>query len=416
MIPFLTRLGLVLFHALWEISLLGLAAWGGLLLLRRRSAQARYAFACAMLGAMVAMPAATFLLSAPGEPSRALEGAVRVLAQEGQGAPAATPWLALAWILGASLMTLRLGGGLWWLDRAYVRPSVPAPEAWRAVAARLASRMGVRCPLDLRVTEKADSPLVIGWRRPVLLVPAAAFLNLDPAALEAVLAHELAHVRRGDYFANLLQSAAEALLFFHPAAWWLSGHVRELREHCCDDAAAAACGDPFILAQGLSSLERLRRTLPCEPQPPYALGAAKGNLMPRITRLFTPRDASVPSFRGLALLLGAAVLAGAVVLACQPPRTRPVADLDFSQVKVAHQPAAPAYPPLAKVARIQGTVEVRVTIDEQGVPVAVEAVSGPEELRATAIDYAGAWKFAPVVRNGKAVKARFTIAMPFRLR
>ncbi len=416
MIAFLSRLGLVLFHALWEVSLLGLAAWGGLVLLRRHPAERRYGFACAMLGAMVALPAATFLLSVPGEPSRALEGAARVLAQEGQGVPAATPWLALGWILGASLMTLRLGGGLWWLERAYVRPSVPAPGPWRAAAGRLASRMGVRRPLDLRVTERADSPMVIGWRRPILLVPAAAFLNLDPAALEAILAHELAHVRRGDYLANLLQSAAEALLFFHPAAWWLSGHVRELREHCCDDAAAAACGDPIALAQGLSSLERLRRTLSREPQPPLALGAAKGNLMPRIARLFTPRDASVPSFRGLALLLGAAVLAGAVVLACRAPRTRPVAELDFSQVKVAHQPAAPAYPPLAKIARIQGTVVVEITVGPDGIPIAAHAVEGPAQLRQTAENYAMGWKFEPAMLNGVAQTARFKLTMPFRLK
>ncbi|BDU72600.1 M56 family metallopeptidase [Mesoterricola silvestris] len=416
MIPILDRLGLALFHSLWEVSVLGLAAWGGLLLLRRRPAETRYAFACGMLGAMVALPAATFLLSAPGAPSEALAGAVRQVAMEGQGVRAATPWLALAWVLGASLMTLRLGGGLWWLERAFVKPSRPAPEAWAEAAAKLASRMGVHRPLALRVGTRGDSPLVIGFFRPVILVPAAAFLNLDSAALEAVLAHEIAHVRRGDYLANALQSAAEALLFFHPAAWWLSGHVRELREHCCDDAAAEACGDPLALAQGLASLERLRRTLPIEPDPACALGAAKGNLMPRITRLFTPRDASVPSFRGLALMVGAAALAGAFVLACRAPRTRPLADVDFSQVKIAHQPAAPAYPPEAKIARIQGTVEVRVTIDEQGVPIAVEAVSGPEELRPTAVDYAKGWTFAPLLRDGKPVKARFLITMPFRLR
>lgn len=283
--PTLALLGVTLFHALWEVTLLGLLAWGGLFLLRRRPASARYRFASLGLGAMVAAPLGTFLLLGPwgrGGGAFLFDLSVRsmlVMQDAASGATllaafrTLTPWLALGWILGAAFMVCRLGGGLWWLDRHYLAPSTPAPEPWQAKAEALAAGLGIQRRVKVRTSPKADSPLVIGWLKPVVLVPASTFLHLPPAALEAVLAHELAHVRRSDFLANLLQSLAEALLFFHPAAWWLSRHVRELREHCCDDVAAALCGDPMALAEGLSALARLRRTLPklqnrC-PGPPW---------------------------------------------------------------------------------------------------------------------------------------------------
>jgi TonB family protein len=426
--PFLAGVGLAVFHALWEVTLLGLLAWAGLFLLRRRSARARYAFACWSLGAMVAAPVLTFLASGrPGAGEVAFDAALLVI-QEGRGGATwlsvlhdLAPWLALAWALGAALMGLRLGGGLWWLERRYVAPSRPVPLFWQETAQRLATRMGVSRRIRIHLSRAADSPLVIGWLRPVILVPASAFLHLTPEALEAVLAHEIAHVRRSDYFANLLQSVAEAILFFHPAAWWLSRHVRELREHCCDDVAAALCGDPMALAEGLSTLERLRRTLQSstDPAPELALGAAKGNLMLRIDRLFRSQSVTIPSFRGLAFMLAAASLLGAATLATQgkpAPKPAAVVETEFSAIKIRHQPPAPAYPASAKAARIQGVVIVSITVDEKGLPEKVEAVEGPEELRATAVDYAKAWKFQPFKVKGMATKACFKLTMPFKLR
>ena len=437
----LARLGFTLLHAMWEVALLGLLAWGALQLLRSRPAKTRYAFACLSLGAMVAAPALTFIIlgTLPGfSGPEAFAGTTHffLVIREGATLPTCqallrtlTPGLAISWALGAAFMTLRLAGGLWWLERHYVAPSLPAPTAWQHRAQGLAANLGINRKVRVNTSLAADSPLVIGWFRPVVLIPASAFLHLTPEALEAVLAHELAHICRADYLANLLQSLGEALLFFHPAAWWLSRHVRELREHCCDDLAASLCGNPMALAQGLSALERLRRTPPphAEPAPRLALGAAKGNLMPRITRLFRPQEAVLPSFRGLALMLAAASLVGAATLAAQSaskpsaaPSTQLTADqaaeVKFDQVQVIDQPNPPAYPAEAKSRRIQGTVVVSVTVNKKGIPVKVEALSGPEELRSTAVGYAKVWKFAPVLIKGKAVTARFQLEMPFKLK
>lgn len=429
----LHHLGFVVLQALWELAVLGLLAWAALGLLRRRSPRIRYAVACGFLVAMVLVPLVHLLqpwlagasLSAPAEgggvaapvlfgEAPALRGRVRDLA----------PFLAWAWMLGSASMLARMGAGFWWLERRYLAEATAVPDGLQA---RLGQRMGLRQRARLFASRRAASPLLLGWLKPVVLVPSAAFLHLAPEALEAVLAHELAHLRRRDPLVNLLQGLAEALLFFHPCAWWLSARIRDLREHCCDDEAAALCGDPLPLAEGLAALERLRRGLPSDPSP--ALAAAKGKLMHRITRLFAPEPCTAPSGRALFLALAAASLLGAGTLALQqdPPKpTQPkaaapsketaVQDVDFSRIKVRHQPPPPAYPAEAKEQRIQGTVVVELRVDETGVPIAVKALEGPEALRPTAIAYAQDWRFEPLKVKGKPVQARFKLTMPFRLR
>ena len=94
-----------------------------------------------------------------------------------------------------------------------------------------------------------EVPTVIGWLRPVVLMPASALSGMGPQQLEAILAHELAHIRRHDYLVNLLQTVVETLLFYHPAVWWLSGRIRVERENCCDDLAVSLCGDPYAYAE-----------------------------------------------------------------------------------------------------------------------------------------------------------------------
>jgi hypothetical protein len=98
----------------------------------------------------------------------------------------------------------------------------------------------------------------MGILRSLIILPASALLALTPEELEAVLAHELEHVRRADYFWNLVQTAVETLFFFHPAVWWLGARVRQQRELCCDDAAVRACADPLLYATALLRLEERR--------------------------------------------------------------------------------------------------------------------------------------------------------------
>jgi uncharacterized protein (TIGR03435 family) len=146
-------------------------------------------------------------------------------------------------------------------------------------------------------------PTVVGWLRPVVLVPVGALGGLPAEHLEALLLHELAHIRRHDYLVNILQSVAEALLFYHPAVWWVSGHIRAERELCCDDVAVAVSGDALTYARALAQLESYR------PAHISAAVAANGASLPdRIARLL---GLSRPAARSG---LGSGVLTVAVLL------------------------------------------------------------------------------------------------------
>lgn len=140
--------------------------------------------------------------------------------------------------------------------------------------------MGIAGPVRVLISMRVDVPSVLGWLRPVILLPPATMMGLTPQQLEGMLAHELAHVRRHDYLVNIVQTIAETLLFYHPAVWWMSRQIRHERELCCDDLAVQACGDPLCDARALTTLEKLRVAAPR-----LAMGSTSGPLLYRIQRL-----------------------------------------------------------------------------------------------------------------------------------
>ena len=186
------------------------------------------------------------------------------------------PAIAVIWLAGVVVLLIRMAGG-WW----HVRPLHQAAFAmnssrWQSACRRLAYRLGL--PAAAHVVESAlvDVPTVVGCLRPAILLPIAALASLSPAQVEAILAHELAHIRRHDYAMNVLQTVAETLLFYHPAVWWLSNRIRAEREHCCDAIAVSVCGDPVGYAQALAELESWRAGSAA-----MALAATGGSLLDR---------------------------------------------------------------------------------------------------------------------------------------
>jgi beta-lactamase regulating signal transducer with metallopeptidase domain len=197
----------------------------------------------------------------------------------------ALPWLFAAWLCGvAAFSAVQLAG---WLEiHRRRRRGARLAEELRAVVPRLCRSLGIRRPVALLESAAVAVPAVIGWLRPVVLVPASALAGLTPQQLELILAHELAHVRRNDYLVNLVQAVVETLLFYHPAAWWMSRQVRREREHCCDDLAVAVAGNRLEYARALAVLEELRAA-PLRLAP-AATGPAHGVLLSRIRRLLAP--------------------------------------------------------------------------------------------------------------------------------
>ncbi|HPU34904.1 MAG TPA: M56 family metallopeptidase [Phycisphaerae bacterium] len=196
------------------------------------------------------------------------------------------PWFVVVWLVGMSVLSLRLLGG--WVQVQKIRRDrsgeisdwkLQISEA-RAAVAELAKRLRVSRPVRLLVSAEAQAPMAIGWLRPVILLPASAITGLTPEQLRAVLAHELAHIRRYDYLVNILQSVVETVLFYHPAVWWVSRRIRVEREHCCDDMAVAVSGNVLSYARALERMELLR----AEPAR-LAVAATSGSLLARIRRL-----------------------------------------------------------------------------------------------------------------------------------
>jgi hypothetical protein len=205
----------------------------------------------------------------------------------------------------------------WWLVQRLRRAAHMPVASFVGDRVRvLASRLRVSRAVRVVQSTAVQVPAVVGWMRPVILLPVSALTGLSAPQLDAILAHELAHVRRHDFAVNLLQTAAEILLFYHPACWWISRRVRAERELCCDDVAVSLCGDRLLYATALADLESLRA------EPTLALAATDGPLLQRVRRLLAPSPAG-PRVAGLTaalvpVALLALVMTGATLTAAAP--------------------------------------------------------------------------------------------------
>jgi uncharacterized protein (TIGR03435 family) len=317
-------LGLTLLHFIWQGALI--AALYGIARRFTSGSSARYALACAALASMMIAPILTFAalhppaiapnlatfsapLSAAGPVARGPAAWITVAFD--QPVPASYfPWMVAVWIGGTMICWLRLFFGWIIAHRLRSRLVQPAPADWQHAMDRLQSRIGMSRPVRLLVSTLAHAPAAVGWLRPVVLLPGAALAGLSSAQLEAILLHELAHIRRHDYLVNILQSAVEALLFYHPAVWWISHHIRDERELCCDDVAVSLTRDATDYARALAQLALA---------PATNLGAASaataGSVAHRIARLIG--QPAAPTFTAPGVSAAAIVLVTAVAVLAQ---------------------------------------------------------------------------------------------------
>jgi beta-lactamase regulating signal transducer with metallopeptidase domain len=289
--PVVQALGWSLLHFLWQGALLAIFLWAAQGLASRSSARVRYALGCLVMLLMPAIFLATVVQSYPSQtPASASRVTLRPSAALAAVPATNTPvpaslrglpgWSVCIWLAGVLILSLSTAGGWIRVQRLRRRGTrIPHP-VWIDTLESLKQRLGVSRPVRLYVSAIAEVPTVIGWARPLILLPATALTGLSESQLRAILAHELAHIRRYDYLVNLLQTAVETLLFYHPAVWWVGRQIRREREHCCDDLAVDACGDVILYAGALTRIEELRGRAP-EP----ALAASGGDLLARIRRL-----------------------------------------------------------------------------------------------------------------------------------
>ncbi len=301
-------LGWALVHFLWEGAAVAALLAAILFLGRPASARLRYCLACIALAAMLAAFGVTLAVLWPAPPVTitltpamrfAVSGALLPISPPPPAAPDRLSWIVPFWMAGVLIFYARTAGGWMAAQRLRGRAAAPASPEWQERLRVLASRLRVTRPVALLESCLAETPSVMGFLRPVILFPAGLLTGLAPDQLEAILLHELAHIRRHDYAVNVLQSLVEGLLFYHPAVWWVSGIVRAERENCCDDEVVAVRGDARVYVEALAALELLRAA----GQP--AVAAKGGNLMKRIHRLLEPerpRSVAAPVLAAVLLI------------------------------------------------------------------------------------------------------------------
>jgi uncharacterized protein (TIGR03435 family) len=335
--PAMQSLGHALLHFLWQGSLLALLLWVVRIVAPASAARVRYAAASLVMMAMPLVLMVTIAKDLPDGPRNTKEVS-RPVAQAPAGAPAKeavlyaptasrppaglSGWAVCIWITGVFVLSLRALGGWTRAQRLKVQVQAGGGEL-EAMLRRLKSRVGVSAPVKVCTSAIARVPMVIGWIRPYILLPLTALTGLSAAQIEALLAHELAHIRRHDYLVNLLQTAIETVLFYHPAVWWVGKQMRLEREHCCDDIAVATCGSALEYANALAEMEEIRgRNM--EP----AMAANGGELLGRIRRLLgQPEPASRSRMLAVVLALLIAGVPTAVSLRAAQQEAQPAFDV-----------------------------------------------------------------------------------------
>jgi beta-lactamase regulating signal transducer with metallopeptidase domain len=358
-----------LVHSIWQIALLALAAALALRAMAGASAAARHNVGIGFLVAMLVVPTVQFLRFWK-EPASTLSSgllpamtgpefsAANVFVQ--QSSPLA-PVVVLLWIGGTILMLIRHVGGLRLLTAMERGPHQPLPPHWQQRVDEMRAALGIVRDVAVRLSGEVLSPFAARLLRPVIWLPLSLLTRTPAAQLEALLAHELAHIARKDWLWNGVQCVIESLLFFHPAMWWLSKRIRQEREHACDDLAVTACGDAIALAEALAALECDRHSSVFS-NPGLVLAANGGSLMQRVTRLL-----SGPPSRGrwgALAILGALTVSG-IVLITQVG----IAGGRFPELQVAGSTAGPLGPGDYREIKARGLDKqryYRISIDARG--------------------------------------------------
>ncbi len=332
-------LGWALVHFLWQG--LALAALLSVALTVCRRASTRYVAGVVTLLLMVAAPMITFFvlwhnasaeaaswIGATAASAVSLSHRVSALAPSGAGIaqsptsswlwqgqssrPDALLWFVEAWFLGVLFLSLRAVGGFVLIERMRRKEARPVSAKLNELCLSLQRRLHLDRAIRYCECLRLEAPAVIGWFRPVVMLPLTALTGLSESQLKAVIAHELAHIRRLDCFVNLFQVAAETLLFYHPAIWWVNKRIRNERENCCDDVAISVCGDAVAYARALTLMEESRTA------PALAMAANRGPLATRVARLLglgTIRSGiRVTGFAASFVFLTGALFAGSALL------------------------------------------------------------------------------------------------------
>lgn len=294
-------LGWTMVHSLWQSILIALVLAFLMLGLQKQSARVRYLAAYISLFAVLILAILTFtdlyeftsqniqqeitlLVKANGiVPNNEESSFFQTFSQQlVYYFDEHLPLLVTGWLIGMAFFLLRFLGGLAYIQHLRYHRNYPLPTHWQTKLEELAERIQLSRPLKLLESSLVKAPLAIGYLKPIILLPIGAINHLSVAQVEAILAHELAHIHRKDYLLNLFQSLIEVIFYYNPAVWWISANIRTERENCCDDIAIELCGSSLTYAKALVSLQELRQVHPGLAMP---FSTNKDQLLNRVRRI-----------------------------------------------------------------------------------------------------------------------------------
>ncbi len=307
-------IGWTLFHSVWQGALITIILIGALYILNKYPSQVRYLISFLALVILLIWAGITFylayshalekqvlkknLISNPAQVIEVMQSKIQHTEVMKKTQPANTqikwirfraslqrnfPVVFMLWLIGVLFFLFRMVGSIIYLQGLRRRQIFPFEDIWAQKILELKEKFGIRQPIEAFQSLLVKIPMALGYLKPILLIPASFFSGLSTSELEAVLAHELAHIKRYDYVLNIIQSIIETLFFFHPAVWLISKSIRNEREHSCDDLAVEITGDKVSYAKALA----LSQELMMNKQDQYAMtfSSGKGSLLKRVKRL-----------------------------------------------------------------------------------------------------------------------------------
>jgi bla regulator protein blaR1 len=340
-----TALGWTLVHSLWQSLLIAFLTFSILRLLPKTSSQLRYIVGCSAIFLVVLSAFVTFLVVVEKNIGSGTSWtAMQFVQGTAQGIylsvdvglldkvlallNANMSWIMIAWSVGAALFSFRLLTGWWYLDRL-IKRSVVCENSWATRLDELAESLQIRTKIVLAESAAIATPMVVGYLKPVILIPVGMFSGLSTEQIESIFLHELAHIRRHDYIVNVIQSIVEVIFFFNPFVWILSGFVRKEREFCCDDAVVNHNISAMAYAKALAHLEEVRISANIFG---LTLAANKHQLLNRIQRIMerslntsTGREKFIPA---LLLVIGLLCASWLTIEKDPDSRTREIAASD----------------------------------------------------------------------------------------
>lgn len=291
----INSLGWTLLHSLWQYALIAIFCALLLFFTKAFSANARYLIALASLviGALIStltfykyQQASEEIIMQPVQQSAAAQffsenttfSLVRLIDEHIDS-------IVIAWLCGFLVYGLKIFFDYRYCQQLKNYHLTPTPQKWQHLFAALAAKVGVSHKIELRISTLTVAPCVIGYLKPVVLLPVGLLLGMNQQQIEVILLHELAHARRNDYLVGLIQTLIKILFFFNPFLRWISNQMDIEREHACDDIAVAISQNPLLFANTLKEFADMNIN-----QKLVMNISGKKLLLTRITRLFSNNE------------------------------------------------------------------------------------------------------------------------------